>query len=308
MADGDPMVLQTVYGKPEQSIVSNGPFDIWSWTGTQPPAGWTVGGFGTITRVTGARTGGSGIYYVRRDYEHLGGSAFTNLLLPADPIELAGNDALPARGHYGAALYVHVWAYENGTDSPRLDISLHQFDDISSYPGPALSALTVPTQSLHPGWYRHIYGPYVINEATCKYIAPLVYLDSLIAGDAEIYLDDLQLFMSYTFAANPSMPDDQDIFDPTEKYARTISGSLVMGSGAAGSAKHQKMLNFGLIGLDQFKALRSLRLLKRPMRWTPNQPHMPASLDVRMTAFKFGAGRGAFGSNIYRGSMELSEI
>ena len=299
MADGDPMVLKTIYGTLDESLLNNGTFEKPAQVG-YAPTGWTKSGPAPYFRIaSGTRTGGDGLYYANL-------TDSTGLQLEVNDIfqnvTLNGSDSLDARGHAGMSFTASTWARADGS---AMEVGLLNVWELNSSGGiVATHSAGLPLSGV---WAQSTLTG-TIDHADCVALRFYIQITNATAGTVDLKFDDAQLYFPYTFAANPSMPDDQDIFDPTEKYARTISGSLVMGSGAAGSAKHQKMLNFGLIGLDQFKALRSLRLLKRPMRWTPNQPHMPASLDVRMTAFKFGAGRGAFGSNIYRGSMELSEI
>lgn len=303
MADGDPMVLQTIWGDPEESLCPNGTFDKYTYINAKPD-GWSGGTSMTHSRQSGARTDGSGTYYWKATRAGAISGNQVNLGYVTNHVVLSGNDGLDARGHFDQDIYVSIWAKQDGTDAPSIWPVISEYDKDGAYLGGVLGA---SKQVVTSGWTQLVWGPLAFDsEETAEwYFGWNVQSNS--DGDTSLYVDDCLLYLSYTFAANPSMPDDQDIIEPARRYGRSSGATLYMVRGAASATKFQKNLNFGLIGLDQLKALRSLYLLGKPMRWTPNQPHLPSSLDVMMTKYKFGAGRGAFGANIYRGSIELSE-
>jgi len=301
MADGDPMVLETIHGDPEESLLDNGSIELWSGSTGVIPDGWLGGGSMTHLRIAGTRTGGSGSYHWRAS--RAGAVYGQQTTAGYQWVELVGNDSLDARGH--VSLCWSVWAYETGADSPKIRIAVGEWDKDKGNLGKNAGYVG---ETIAGAWGLHEFGPYTLQHADCAYIYFLISIDSYASGNTEVWIDDVILKVSYTFAKNPSMPDSQSIVDPTRKFGRTIDGSLYMARGDGGASKFQKTLNFGLIGIDQLKALRSLWLLGVPCRWTPNQPHLPSSLEVRVTKFNFVARRGGFGSNCYGGSLELSEI
>jgi len=300
MAYGDPMQLITVAGDTNESLLVNGSIELFE--PSEMPTGWQcTGPYDSVTQQVAIASPG---FWSVLFYDASFGTGAWGEFRQIAAVELPGSDSLWARGHYGMPLYAKIWLKQTGTATvgatlyvdevymPSTVLTTHS--QVTSISGVAVEATLSTT----------------ITNASCNGLRFRLGVNVTGSGSIYLYVDMCAVYLSYTFAANPSMPDDQEIIDSTELYGRTKAGNLYMACGGATASKHQKTLHFGLVGLDQFKALRSLRLLKRPMRWTPNQPHMPASLDVRMTGYKMGltARQGSYGSNSYGGWIELSEI
>jgi len=304
MADGDPMVLQTISGDLSESLLNNGPIELWSGATNVSPDGWECTGVpSSVDRDAFPLTGAPGAYSViiADSGMSLGGwGNFRQIAVSG----LNGSDSLPSRGHKGqsfvasirhklsgtAALLATLWIYERNSSGSTVASHYVDFSPTGT-PQLASQAFTISHDDCVALWY-------------------VITITVVTTGYMFLAFDDAQLYRTYTFAANPSMPDQQSIFVPNRKFGRDAGGKLYRARGATNTAKFQKQLNFNLIGLAQYKALRSLWLLDVPCRWTPNHPHLPSSLDVRLTddQFNFSLGKGGFGSNIYRGSLELSEI
>jgi len=315
MADGDPMVLQTRYGVPlgqtdnYQSMIANGPMDLWSDTAS-PPDGWgyTTAGGATVThlRVAGARTSGNGTYYWRQTYSAV--AASTQFGLMKQTFTIPGNAQLDARGVSGQTFYATIWLRNTGTGTVLTTFSIQEFDADGAYLGVIAQDANA---SVTASWTKYSISGAVSNAACAKiYFAVLMFTAAGGGGSPVIEADEAELYMTYTFDRNPTMPDDQVLSIPHRQMMRTHDGSLLRGRPASATARFEKRLRFGNIGLTQLKALRALYSLDTPMELTANHPHMPDVVSVRMAGdFNFRLRQGAaFGSNLYEGSLTLTEV
>jgi hypothetical protein len=307
MADGDPMVLATKWGgdlvtqSNFETLLVNGNFEDWDDTAAIAD-GWTWIGAGyTFTRQAGARTGGAGAYYQRATKASVGAATMEQT------IDLRGHADLDALGHMGREFTGSIWLREQGAGTTDISLVLRGYSGISLIE----SGSTVTADPMPAGAWTQYTATYTIANATVDKINfEISFNVASGTGAQQIEIDDAMLYRTYTFANNPSMPDNQHFDVPGREYIRTVGADLLMGRAAGSTAKYELPLRFGLIGLDQLKELRSFALLDKPVHLTANHPHFPVYWQGRIVGrFKFGLMRGAsFGSGQYAGVLNLSEL
>jgi hypothetical protein len=123
-----------------------------------------------------------------------------------------------------------------------------------------------------------------------------------------IWWDDLSMYDSYTFAKNPSMPDDGRLFI-REQADRLADETLVTYRYPASQAKNKQRLNFSLITQAQMERLRQFKLHGKAVTWTPNLPKLPSTLIVKIVGQEFALTQNSplIGAG-YKGSLELEEV
>lgn len=298
MADADPMVLTTL------DMLENGPLEDWADT-SEPADGWGYSKAGsqeepTKTRQSGSRTGGSGSYFQRLDYSSILVAELGNYW---QKINLLGNPNLDGNGHKGITFTTKVWGRKVGSAAINMKIRIIERTSGDVY----IAQYDSGIQSMGTSWAELTFNHAITNNA-CAIVQVQAHFWGMSTGYATIDLDDFEHKTSYTFARNPSMPDDQRLSVPGRKFRRSIAGDLLRSRSGASVAKHEKRLVFGLIGLDQVKALRSLALLDVPLSWQPFHPHLPDNLNVRIVNDIDFTTQAAFGTNAYQGTLVLSEI
>jgi len=312
MADFDPMVLRTRYNRllapvgSYDSLILNGKLEKWTnvaaladnWTEN---TGWT--GI-TLNRLAGTRTGGAGLYVQRiRATGHSAGTFYQMY----QTYVMLGHAQFDACGHYNKFVAADAWVRNAGTTpgnySARLIIEM-----LSSTGGLLGSPQYGSIVTLSATW-QQIWVTLATANTGCRQLRLTVRIICDVATpDPDINVDDVEMYEEYTFARNPSMPDEGEIMVPGRNFSRTIGGTLLRGRPAAVTAKWEKQLNFGLIGKTQVEALRSLYLHDVPMEWVPNHPLLPALLEVRWIGdFDFKLISSAAGTNHYGGRAVFSE-
>jgi len=128
------------------------------------------------------------------------------------------------------------------------------------------------------------------------------------AATPSVWWDDLSMYSSYTFAKNPSMPDDGRMF-LEEQVGRNADNSLVTYRYPANMAKNKQRLNFSLITQAQMERLRQLWLSGKALTWTPNLPKYPSTLKVKIVGKEFAHTQNSplIGAG-YKGSIDLEEV
>ena len=123
-----------------------------------------------------------------------------------------------------------------------------------------------------------------------------------------VWWDDLSMYSSYTFAKNPSMPDDGRMF-LEEQVGRNADNSLVTYRYPANMAKNKQRLNFSLITQAQMERLRQLWLAGKALTWTPNLPKYPSTLKVKIVGKEFTPAQNSplIGAG-YKVNLELEEV
>jgi hypothetical protein len=229
------------------------------------------------------------------------------ILVFAQIVRLNGNERYTANGHAGRQFTFTIWAKNAGTGTVtiRLDfISLKE--DLVTATGDSLIGSSVALTST---WTQYTLSTTPAQAETAAYQVR-VRCDCTVNGSPDLQFDEAEFFTTYTFAVNASMPDSPRILVPNRTYQRTPTNRLLRHRPRAGNAaKHEYDLNFGLIGLTQLKALKSLWLLDTPLRWQPNLPHLPTYVAVMMSDnFDLSMKSPSVNSNNYSGSLRLVEF
>uniref|UniRef100_A0A6M3K392 Uncharacterized protein n=3 Tax=viral metagenome TaxID=1070528 RepID=A0A6M3K392_9ZZZZ len=311
MADGDPMILQTLYGVPRaqlsnfQSLLTNGPMEVWTDTASWPD-GWDwaqSGGVSSVThsRQAGTRTSGLGAYFYRQVYSTEGieqlGALSQKIILP--------DNQWDANGIKDTMFNLAVWMRNTGTGTARVNATIQGLDTTGAFVewnGSNLVTLT--------GAWQLITYTYTVSSASVAQINANLLMELSVGGAPILEFDEAALWVDYTFTRNPASPAVAAISYPYRKFSRTIGGSLYMAKPASQSAKIRRVLPFVGIGSAQVATLRGLYILDAPMRWTPYEPTLPACVFVRMIdpVFSFQLMRAGWADNLYRGSITLEEI
>jgi len=313
MAFGDPMVLDTRYNwalatlDNFDTMLVGGKFDGAALdVDAKSPPGWFMNSFVTATysMLTGTRTGGSG----SRVYRVQASSVTGQLFYLYQNVRLSGNERYDANGHSGRQFTFTVWAKNAGTGTAvvmTLYLGAYREDLATAVPADNNSAGFTLTST----WTKYTVSVTPASPLTAVYNVDIgCTLAS--TGSPDLQFDEAEFFTTYTFAVNAAMPDAPRILVPNRTYQRTAGNRLLRHRPRAGNAaKHEYDLNFGLIGLAQLKALKSLWLLDTPLRWQPNLPHLPAYLAVMMTDnFDLRMRSPSVNSNNYSGSLHLAEF
>jgi len=301
MASGDPMVLSTLVDAGGSLLLNS---NLEDWADTADAAdnwNWNETQVATLSRESGTRTSGAGTYIQRVS---IAAPAQSIIGTYNQTVTLLGHEGLPASGYDGQVCYGSVWAKDTGAGTSKLKLELAEYDSDDNL----LAAYSDDAVELTSSWAQISYSFTITDDDTAKILFQLA-LASHAAGSAVIDIDDALLYFTYTFAANPSMPDGQIMSVPMRQFRRTLGGRLIRSRPAGPVAKIEKQLSFRLIGQTQYDALRALWLLDQPMTWTPNHPHLPSTLQVRwVNDFDFHS-IGPFSSGpLYAGTMVLSEI
>lgn len=310
MAYFDPMIFRTRYNRlltpvgSYDSLILNGKLEKWTntaavadnWTAA---TGWTGV---TLSRSAETRTGGSGSYAQR--IVATGYSAGTYWQMYQTYVML-GHLQYVGRGHYNKFVSGYAWlrdANNSGRFSGRVII------EMLNSAGGVLSTQYGNSVVLTSTW-QQVWVTLTTAHADVAQLRFTIRVTCDSTGTTpDIRIDDAELYEEYTFARNPSMPDEDEIMIPGRNFVRTIGGTLLRGRPAAVQARIEKRLNFGMISLTQVEALRSLYLHDCPLEWVPNHPLLPALLEVRCIGnFDFHFITAAGGSNHYGGSLTLSE-
>lgn len=312
MAFGDPMVLDTRYNwnldtkDNFDTLLIGGKFDASALDANGWPPGWfpSVNG-GTMSMLAGTRTGGSGSFVFRQTSISPG---IGNLLAFDQIVRLMGNERYIANGHYLRQFTFSVWARNAGTGTVTIKLYLNAYaEDISTLV--AGDSYASNAFVLTGTWTQYQLVVTLGQNLTAAFDA-IILCAVTVNGNPDLQFDEAELVTSYTFAVNASMPDAPRILVPNRTYQRTVGNRLLRHRPRAGNAaKHEYELNFGLIGLTQLQALRSLWLLDTPLRWQPNLPHLPVYLAVMMTDnFDLSMRSPSVNSNNYSGSLRLTEF
>jgi len=301
MANGDPMILSTLTDG-GGSMLLNG--DMEDWADTADAADywtWTETQVATLSRQSGTRTGGAGSYFQRIS---IAAPAQSEIGIYSQEVTPEGSVELDVKGHDGQTLTCSVWARDTGAGTSTLQMKLIEYDAAET------SSLMTPgdVEDLTSDWVQYTFA-FTLSYDLMHHLNFQIFVASSGAGSSIVDLDDALLYIGYTFAANPSMPDNQILSVPMRQFRRTLGGRLIRSRPAGPVAKIEKQLSFRLVGQAQHNALRSLWLLDQPMTWTPNHPHLPSTLQVRwVNDFDFHT-IGPFSSGpLYAGTMVLSEI
>jgi hypothetical protein len=310
MAFGDPQILETRYaanvitGDNFQSLLVNGPLDLPLAAGEAP--GWTTGSIagGTKSTPLGTRTGGNGTRYFRWTMTASGTGFLFDFY---QDVDLRGNRALDAFGHSGRAFTFKIWARNVGTGTMRIALVAGFVNEIG---GGSEAAQSTAFTALTGTWTQYTLTVTPSASRTAR-INLDVQIDATVSGNPDIQFDEAEFYRAYTFEVNPTIPDDPDYMVPGQTFVRTVNNSLMdFGPLDSACAKLRYQMNFGMCGLNQLQELRSLWLLGSGMRWTPNLPHLPSVVEVRIVgkSFPFAMHRTSTSRNQYHGSLMLEEI
>ena len=303
---GEAMILRTIWGgrlsdlTNFKSLFRNGTIEEWVNTAAVPD-GWSWY-FGaetpTFSRQAGSLGGGTGAYYLKAAF-----AAPPSGILGAlqQTVQLKGGGSFDARGQYGREFTIAVWFSS--------DRSIQSIFEVREKNAAGTTLVTHNNSySVHSGATERTYSFTVAHAETVQLHCSFTVF-RYDAGAQYIAFDDAKLYRSYTFAVNPSVPDDQVLSVPDRKFSRTIGSTLLLARPDAGCAKIQKSLHFGLIGLTQLEEFRSLWLCDSPMTWWAYHPHLPVTVVVRWTNdFDFRLVGKSFGANHYGGNMVLTEV
>lgn len=276
MAFGDPMVLETRYNGGAQqvtfdSLLVNGPMDdgtgSWAWV---PDVASPV-----VSTQFGARTGGSGAEYHRLTFSSPG---VGDLGYYEQSVTLRGHTRLGNYGHQGRTINGAMYVRRNDATAGSVTATLQILET-------AVGVSSGTPQILSSGtWYGLSASRTIAALSNTFTLRIKLAYGSGGGGSPVIDVDDAELYRTYTFARNPSMPDAPLLIKPGQTFQRTESGGLVVfGPARVDTARYEYTLNLRGIGQTQLEELRSLWLLDVPMRWTPNLPHLPTYLDVRFS-------------------------
>lgn len=316
MAFGDPMVMETIYNGDQatqsnfDSLLENGPLEIWSNTGAAPD-GWTESILKAVTshgRAAGTRTSGVGSYYMT--YLWPTGTTNGTALIFNQYVPLKGHERFVSRGHKGRTFKLTFWVRVTTTGNTSWQIILYGANAAGT---PIESLGTVVDSTPSGSWTEITVTGSIANDATVQLLSYFSFTIDTTLGigvTATLDLDEFALYEYYTFAVNAAMPDDPKLSVPNRSFRRTVSNKLIRHRpGSVVAAKYEYTLHFGLIGLTQVEALRSLYLLDTPIRWQPNLPHLPTYVQVVIVdAVDFRLRSPSVNSNNYFGTLNLVEI
>lgn len=309
MAAGDAMIFQTLYAlDPAQasnyhSLLEDGPLEVWANAAAAADAWtWDQTQVSTLLRVAGARTSGLGSYFQRISIAAPAASLIGGYL---QNVELKGHPLLNGYGHKGQSCSVTMYARNTGAGTATLTLRLAELDAadavLASSTGSGAVALTSSWQFI--GTTR------TLNQDDMRSLQINAILTATDTGAQVIELDEATMFFDYTFSRNPSTPDNQGLVIPWRKFQRTKGGRLLRGRPAASIAKFEKNLTFGMVRLTQLEMFRSFYLADSPILWQPNHSHLPSHIMVRIANdFNFTLMRASFSSDLYQGSISLTEI
>ena len=314
MAFGDPMVLDTRYN---WSLSTRDNFDTMLVGGKFDgsaldvdgisPIGWAAlnpYSDGTFSMLSGTRTGGSGSRVYRVQYTSVGAHELVTISQVA---RLLGNERYEVNGHAARPFAFTIWAKNAGTGTVTIRLTMQALQEDITTP---VSADTIieSAVSLTGTWTQYTSAVVPGSPLTAAYKLKVDCVCTA-TGNPDLQFDEAEFYTTYTFAVNAAMPDSPRILVPNRTYQRTPAGRLLRHRPRAGNAaKHEYDLNFGLIGLTQLRALKSLWLLDTPLRWQPNLPHLPTYLAVLMTDnFDLRMSSPSVNSNNYSGSLRLTE-
>jgi len=307
MANGDPMVLVALTGTDADndggdSLLLNGTLEVWADTAAAADYWeWDETQVSTLSREAGTRTDGSGSYY---QSIAIAGPAQSLIGEYQQSVNLNGNASLPAMGYDNVWVKMRVWARNTAAGTATISLKHSQWDETGT-----LRVTTTQTPvALTSSWVMYTQSVKITYDLMHHHEMEII-LTSTVAGDLVIDLDDAALYYYSTFAANPSMPDNQIMSIPMRQFRRTLGGRLIRSRPAGPVAKIEKQLSFRLIGQAQYDEFLGLWMYDGPLLWTPNHPHLPSTLQVRwVNDFDFHS-IGPFSSGpLYAGTMVLSEI
>lgn len=311
MADFDPMILRTRYNRllapigSYDSLILNGKLEKWTVTSALADnwtenTGWT--GI-TLSRLAGTRTGGAGSYVQRIQATGYTAGTFYQMY---QTYVMLGHAQLDAFGHYNKSVLGFAWVRNVGSSPGNFSARLAV--ELLNASGVTLSTFYGTIVTLSSTW-QQIFITLATANTACRSLRFTIRIICDVIGAApDINVDDAEMYEQYTCVRNPSMPDEGEIMVPGRNFSRTIGGTLLRGRPTAVTAKWEKQLHFGLIGLSQVEALRSLYLHDCPMEWVPNHPLLPALMEVRWIGdFDFKLISSAAGSNHYGGRAVFSE-
>lgn len=230
-------------------------------------------------------------------------AASTIYLLKSPRISLIGREDLSGNGHYGSIIKASGYMKRGDANAfqARLDVS---FYDVN---GTFISAASSDIVALTDSW-----ALFTVNSAAIPANAVVVTIAAVcsVAGavtGAIFHVDSLDVYEDYTFAKNPSMPE-QAGEEYVRKDFRDISGELSSFIHNADQSKVSGTLNFGLITEAQMKAFYSLWSWKMPLIFTPNLNKLPTTLNIQLAPkFEFNH----VSTNLvagYSGSLKYEEI
>jgi len=314
MAFGDPMVLDTRYNWNLNSLdnfdtlLVGGKFDGSALDSDGvSPIGWVfnAGVSGGKSMLAGTRTGGSGSYVYRMQATSPGAVTLSDVY---QKVRLNGNENYDANGHAGRPFTFSIWARNAGTGTVTITLSLRAYRENLTTANTIDDSISAPV-ALTGTWTQYIRNVTPGNPLTAAYMVQITCAVT-VNGNPDVQFDESEFYTTYTFAVNAAMPDSPRILVPNRTYQRTTASRLLRHRPRAGNAaKHEYELNFGLIGLTQLQALRSLWLLDTPLRWKPNLPHLPTYIAVMMVDnFDLSMKSPSVNSNNYSGSLRLSEF
>lgn len=311
MAFGDPQVFETLYNGDLEtqsnfdSLLLRGTFDG-ATISAGAPTGWEFGSGSTAgkTIAAGSRTGGVGTDYYRAQYT-APGTGFLFHFYQVVPLRIHRGLSF---GHTGRTFSFRIWARNNGTGTVQIQLTADLLkENLFSASEASQSASAVNLTSTWTLYTMSI-------TPTADFMAAIgvnVNLTVTVDGNPDLQFDEADLYESYTFALNPTVPDDPDFMVPGETFVRTVNNSLLaFGPKDVGSARMRYQMNFGAVGLTQLQALRSFWLLRSPIRWQPKLPHLPTYVQCRIVgkSFPFAMHRGSVNANLYHGALQLEEI
>jgi hypothetical protein len=297
MAQGDAMVLRTGnlysdYYDFEVDTNADGIAD--GWTATYLPAGATKALYATAPY--------HGTYSQRITFTT---KIPDNAYITSDNIQLLGRSDLNARGHLGAVIAGSIYFKQLDVIS-TVQGKVHIFEIASDGTTVLETHHDSAPFTLTTAWALHSFSAAITNSATVYYQIQIMYSVASAPG-ADVLCDYLDTYETYTFAKNPSMPEQADV-DRETKQSRLANRTLKSFTYPASGYKFSGKLAFGLISEAQMLALRSLWIWDKELTFTPNLNKLPASLAIRLgKKFDFNHVSPNLGAG-YKGSLEWEEV